>query len=62
LLGYIDACFARLGFRRTPGEQQLYEKVKRALAAVLGDRELAKLTADGATWSEEHAVAEGLAI
>ncbi|MGB6523244.1 MAG: tetratricopeptide repeat protein [Candidatus Cybelea sp.] len=62
LLGYIDACFARLGFRRTPGEQHLYEKVKRALAAVIGDRELAKLTAEGATWNEERAVAEGLAI
>lgn len=62
LLGYIDACFARLGFRRNPGEQQLYEQVMRALSKIIGDSEVERLAAEGATWSEEHAVAEGLAL
>jgi tetratricopeptide (TPR) repeat protein len=62
LLGYSDACFARLGFRRNPGEQQLYDKVMHALNEAIGKREVERLAADGATWSEERAVAEGLAI
>ncbi len=62
LLGYGDACFARLGFRRNPNEQQLYDKVIRALNERLGSGEVERLAAEGATWSEERAVAEGLAL
>lgn len=62
LLGYIDACFARLGFRRNPGEQQLYDKVTRALGAAIGHRAVTKRMAEGASWTEEQAVAEALSI
>jgi tetratricopeptide (TPR) repeat protein len=62
LLGYVNACFARIGFRRTSGEPELYERVIEALRNVLGDAELAKLMAEGSAWNEERAVAEGLKI
>jgi predicted ATPase len=62
LLGYIDACFGRLGFRRNPGEQHLYERVNKTLIAAIGKSKLEKLAAEGATWGEERAVAEGLTI
>jgi hypothetical protein len=62
LIGYIDASVVRLDFRRNPGEQQLYEKVMRALTLAIGSPEVARLGAEGAAWADERAVAEGLAI
>ncbi len=62
LIGYINACVARLDFRRNPGEQELYESVMRVLSDALGSSEVSRLAAEGVAWSEERAVAEGLAI
>jgi predicted ATPase/class 3 adenylate cyclase len=62
LIGYVDACFLRHGFRRNPGEQLLHDKTMAVLTATLGERERQKLAAEGETWNEERAVAEGLAI
>jgi predicted ATPase/class 3 adenylate cyclase len=62
LLGYVDACFARHGFRRNRGEQQLYDKTMRALATAIGTQDVAKHAAEGAGWSEERAVNEGSAL
>jgi predicted ATPase/class 3 adenylate cyclase len=62
LIGYIDASVVRLDFRRNPGEQQVYERVMRALTLAIGSPEVSRLGAEGAAWGEERAVAEGLAI
>jgi tetratricopeptide (TPR) repeat protein len=62
LLGYVDECFARLGFRRNPGEQQLYDRAMRSLVGAIGDRVVTGLMAEGTKWNEERAVAEGFAI
>jgi hypothetical protein len=62
LIGYINACVARLDFHRNPGEQQLYDNVMRVLSDALGSSEVNRLAAEGVAWSDERAVAEGLAI
>ena len=43
-------------------EQQEYDKMLAALRDALGEDQLAKLTAEGAAWSEDQAVAQALAI
>jgi tetratricopeptide (TPR) repeat protein len=62
LIGYIDASVTRLDFRRNPGEQQLYDKVMNTLTDAIGSPDAETLAAEGAAWSEERAVTEGLAI
>lgn len=62
LLGYTEACLNGLEALRQYTEQQEYDKMLAALRDALGEDRLAKLMAEGATWSEDQAVAEGLAV
>ena len=62
LLGYADARLSGLEALRQYTEQQEYDKTRAALRDALGEDQLAKLMAEGATWTEDQAVAEGLAI
>jgi tetratricopeptide (TPR) repeat protein len=62
LLGYVDARLSGLEALRQHTEQQEYDKMLAALRDALGEDQLAKLMAEGATWTEDRAVVEGLAI
>jgi predicted ATPase/class 3 adenylate cyclase len=62
LLGYADARLNGLEALRQYTEQQERDKMFAALRDALGEDQLAKLMAEGATWTEDRAVAEGLAV
>jgi tetratricopeptide (TPR) repeat protein len=62
LLGSVDAQYAALGMQRETTEQWGYEKLITALRETLGEDEIAQLAADGAAWSEDHAVEEALKV
>jgi hypothetical protein len=62
LLGYADARLAALEAAREYTERQEYDKLVHALREALGEDELAKLMAEGSTWTEDHAVAEALLV
>jgi tetratricopeptide (TPR) repeat protein len=62
LLGYVDAQYAELGTQREYTEQWGYDKLMSALREQLSDAEIEKLSAEGATWSEDLAVDEALAV
>lgn len=62
LLGYVDAQLTALEAEREYTEQQEYEKMLAALRQALGKDEVANLTAEGSSWSEDQAVAEALLI
>ncbi|PZR56765.1 MAG: adenylate/guanylate cyclase domain-containing protein [Candidatus Meridianibacter frigidus] len=61
LLGFVDARIEALGAVREYTEQQEYEKILAALQATLAD-DLAKVMDEGRTWTEEQAIAEGMAV
>jgi predicted ATPase/Tfp pilus assembly protein PilF len=60
LLGYVDARYAELGNKREITEQWGYDELLVALREVLKEDEIAQLSAEGATWSEDRAVEEAL--
>ncbi|MGC1757734.1 MAG: adenylate/guanylate cyclase domain-containing protein [Candidatus Cybelea sp.] len=62
LLGYVDARLDAIEALRQYTERQEYDKMLAALRDALGEDQLAKLTAEGAAWSEDQAVAQALAI
>jgi predicted ATPase len=62
LLGYVDAQYTALGMQREPTEQWGYDKLMATLRETLSADEIAQLTADGAAWSEDQAVAEALKV
>ncbi|MGA8574456.1 MAG: adenylate/guanylate cyclase domain-containing protein [Candidatus Cybelea sp.] len=62
LLGYVDARLNAIEALRHHTEQQEYDKTLLALRGALGEEEVAKLMAEGASWTEDRAVAEALAI
>lgn len=60
LLGYVDARYTELGFKRERTEQWGYDTLLVALRETLSDDEIAQLSAEGAAWSEDRAVQEAL--
>jgi flagellar motility protein MotE (MotC chaperone) len=62
LLGYVDARLASIEALRQYTEQQECDKMLLVLRDALGADQLAKLMAEGATWTEDQAVLESLAI
>jgi hypothetical protein len=62
LLGYADGQYAALRMQRETTEQWGYDKLSVALRETLSADEIAQLAADGATWSEDQAVAEALTV
>jgi tetratricopeptide (TPR) repeat protein len=61
-LGYVNARFTELGYKRAFTEQCCYDKLLVALRETLHEDELAPLLAEGATWSEERVVEEVLQV
>jgi predicted ATPase/transcriptional regulator with XRE-family HTH domain/tetratricopeptide (TPR) repeat protein len=62
LLGYVDARYEALGFRREPALQVWYETLRAALRERLTDAEIGALGAEGAELDEDSAADEALAI
>jgi predicted ATPase len=62
ILGCVDARLGSIETLRQYTEQQEQDKVLSALRASLGEDQLAKLMAEGATWTEERVFGEALAI
>lgn len=62
LLGFINETARRTGRWRSFNEQQEYDRMLTVLRDVFGEGELATLMEAGKAWTEDHAVAEALAI
>jgi predicted ATPase/class 3 adenylate cyclase len=62
LLGYVDTQHSALGIQRDTTEQWGYDKLMAALRQTLRATEIAHLVAEGAAWSEDHAIDEALAV
>jgi predicted ATPase/class 3 adenylate cyclase len=62
LVGYVDARLDAMEALRQYTEQQEQDKVLFALRASVGESRLSKLMAEGATWTEDQAFGEALAI
>jgi predicted ATPase/class 3 adenylate cyclase len=60
--GFVAARFRDLGYVLEPTEKWSSEKLKAALREQLSEVESASLAAEGAGWSEDRAVKEGLKI
>jgi tetratricopeptide (TPR) repeat protein len=60
ILGYTDRILREHEQKRFPAEIYSYEKSVAMLHHRLGDADIAKLSAEGATWSEDRAVEEAL--
>jgi hypothetical protein len=61
LLGFVDARLGSFGYRRDHTERQEHERATTYLRGALGER-LDQLTALGAQWSEDVAVALALEL
>jgi hypothetical protein len=55
-----DLVFIELNLQRDALEQQSYDTFMAALSENLSEDEIARLAVEGATWTEEKAVAEAL--
>jgi hypothetical protein len=62
LCGFCDELFRRDGVQRDLTEQRTYDLLRAALSAQLSKVELSRLTADGASLTEDQAVEMALAI
>jgi tetratricopeptide (TPR) repeat protein len=62
LLGYVDTCLATLEAFREYTEQQEYDVILSVLREALGADQLARLTTEGSTWSEDQAVTEAMLV
>jgi len=61
LLGYVDERLSALGALREFTEEQEAARVRTVLRKSLGADEVARLMAEGRTWTEERALDEALA-
>ncbi len=62
LIGFVDARMDTLASPREYTERQEYDRILAALENEIGDGEMRRLMAEGRTWTEDRAIAEGLAI
>jgi len=62
LIGYVNVQYKDCGLERGFIEKLVYDKLMAALRGRLRDEEIERLAAEGARWSEDHAVAEALKI
>jgi hypothetical protein len=60
LLGYVNEALRKSEFQRQPTEQWSYEQLMAALRERLSEEQIAKLCAEGATWTEDRAIEEAL--
>jgi hypothetical protein len=62
LIGYVNVQYKELGMERETTERWGYDKLMAALHEQLSDAQIEKLAAEGAAWSEDHAVEEALKV
>jgi hypothetical protein len=62
LIGYVNARLDALEYEREPTEKWGYAKLTAALRMHRSEAEVEKLAAEGASWSEDHAVEEALEV
>jgi hypothetical protein len=62
LVGYVNMQCSELGLERASTEQQGHDKLVEAMRETLSEREIAKLQAEGAAWTEDQAVEEALKV
>ncbi|HVR47931.1 MAG TPA: adenylate/guanylate cyclase domain-containing protein [Candidatus Binatia bacterium] len=62
LVGYVNVQCSELGLERASTEQQGHDKLVEAMRETLSEHEIAKLEAEGATWTEDQAVEEALKV
>ena len=60
MLGYADARYLEMGYKREFTEQWAYDKLLVALRETLSEDDIAQLSTEGATWSEDRAVEEAM--
>jgi hypothetical protein len=62
LIGFVDARFRALEYKRETTEKWGYEKLMAALRAQLSGTQIEQLESEGAEWSEDQAVEEALKV
>lgn len=62
LLGYVEAQFEFLGYKRESTEQWSYDQLMAELHEKLSKGEIAKLSDEGKVWPEDQAAEEALKI
>jgi tetratricopeptide (TPR) repeat protein len=62
IVGYVNAQYNRLGLEREATEKWAYDRLQTALGERLTPVQVADLSAEGATWSEDQVVAEAEAV
>jgi tetratricopeptide (TPR) repeat protein len=62
LIGYVNAQYEELGYKRGATERWSYEKLMSALHDQLSKAEIEQLAAEGATLSEDRAAEEALKV
>jgi tetratricopeptide (TPR) repeat protein len=62
LMGYVNARFDQIGTQRQSAEQWGYDRLLARLRGKLSKGEIKNLAAEGAAWSEDHAVEEALKV
>ena len=62
LIGYVDRQCEQLGVHRESTEQWSYNTLTAVLRENFSPAELARLANEGASWSEDYAIAEALKV
>lgn len=62
LMGYVDACCSDVGYKRESTEQWSDGKLLASLRDTLSEDDIARLSAEGANWSEDRAVEEAMRV
>jgi predicted ATPase/DNA-binding XRE family transcriptional regulator len=60
LLGFVNAQYGELGYRREGTEQWSYDRLMTALGGMLREDEIAQYAHEGARWSDDEAVEHAL--
>ena len=62
LIGYVDARFTVLSYEREYTERWCLEKLMVALRERLSESDIEQLAAEGAAWTEDHAVEQAMSV
>jgi predicted ATPase/class 3 adenylate cyclase len=62
LLGFVDEQYRKIEAKRETTEQWCYDKFMAALREQLGEAEIQELLAEGARWTEDHAIEVALEL
>jgi hypothetical protein len=62
LVGYVDERFRTVGWEPVNYDREITQNIRQTLQARLSEAELSELSAEGAAWNEEEAVARALRL